>query len=89
MDRALFTSEGSPGGEPEAEPRKGVCAVVCGAFAAGACLHLLAAVAAASLAIGMLVIAFTNEATRWVGLALLLVLAGLASIAICAWRQRD
>jgi hypothetical protein len=88
VESALVTNGESPGGDVAEEERRGVCAVVCGAFAAGACLHLLAAVAAAALAIGMLVIAFTNDSARWVGLSLLVVVTGLATIAVCAWRQR-
>jgi hypothetical protein len=62
--------------------------MVCGAFAVGTCLHLLAAVAALALGLGMIVIALSGEGARWVGLGLVVVLAGLAVVAICAARQR-
>ncbi|MCJ7726364.1 MAG: hypothetical protein MUP76_08280 [Acidimicrobiia bacterium] len=71
---------------PLAETRSGLCKVVCGAISAGVCLHLLAAVAAVTLGISMIVIAVAGPAAPWIGG---MVLGGLATAgAFCVARNR-
>jgi len=71
---------------PRAGVRGGLCRIVCGALTAGVCLHLLAAVAAVTLGISMVVIAVAGPAAPWIGG---IVISGLAAAgAICVARAR-
>jgi len=72
---------------PMAETRSGLCKVVCGAISAGVCLHLLAAVAAVTLGISMIIIAIAGPVAPWIGG---MVLGGLATAgAFCVARSRN
>jgi len=71
---------------PVAKSRGGLCLIVCGALTAGVCLHFLAAVAAVTLGISMIVIAVAGPAAPWIGG---MVIGGLATAgAMCVARHR-
>lgn len=68
------------------QARGGLCKVVCGALTAGVCLHMLAAVAAVTLGISMIVIAVAGAAAPWIGG---MVIGSLATAgALCVARNR-
>jgi len=71
---------------PGTEPLGSLSRIVCGTLAAGICLHLLAAVAAVTVGISMIVIAVAGPAAAWIGG---MVIGGLATAgAMCVARKR-
>jgi hypothetical protein len=72
---------------PVTQVRSGLSRIVSGAMTAGVCLHLLAAIAAVTLGLSMIVIAVAGPVAPWIGG---MVLGGLATYGVmCAARSRS
>ncbi|MCB2223341.1 MAG: hypothetical protein KQH83_04110 [Actinobacteria bacterium] len=86
MNTQALPTKGDAGPAPTDSPaRRGVCGVLCGALAVGACLQIFAAAVAVAVAIVMVTIAVAGPVAPWVGVAAVIV---LGAIGTCIWRNR-